>query len=326
MSDAHASPVPFVNNPSTGSITPQFHVVFDDWFATVSIDESSLPDFATAEWQNLFGDSAYQYVPFDDDDIIEDEDLPTAALQRQQAVRQAFERTALSDYSSARPGPPLAESPSRASYLLYSSIVFADPSSKSTEGAVTVFANYCCISLFSHRSISEGECGSSISASPRAYSEGADSTLASAGAKSSSQLRTYVSHFRQVSLATLGDIAAYAAYFTLANISAPVVYKAAASDPDTFPTDPSRITRRLRSRRSPGRRLRNLRSGRRLEHHPPHAHPSAQPELVSLYHRLCQRLCPSRASQPRLDSHATGISFEERPRYLSQARSQAKHR
>ena len=34
-SDKHASSVRLVLNPQTGYITPQFHTVFDDWFATV---------------------------------------------------------------------------------------------------------------------------------------------------------------------------------------------------------------------------------------------------------------------------------------------------
>ena len=58
----HASSVPLVLNPKTGSITPQFHVVFDDWFATVSSEVSDLPDFNSPEWNKLFGDSIFQYV------------------------------------------------------------------------------------------------------------------------------------------------------------------------------------------------------------------------------------------------------------------------
>ena len=61
-SPRHASNVPLVLNPSTGSITGQFHVVFDDWFATVASDCSVLPDFNSDEWKKLFGDSVFQYV------------------------------------------------------------------------------------------------------------------------------------------------------------------------------------------------------------------------------------------------------------------------
>ena len=37
MSPLHSSSVPLVLNPSTGSITPQFHVVFDDWFGSIAV-------------------------------------------------------------------------------------------------------------------------------------------------------------------------------------------------------------------------------------------------------------------------------------------------
>ena len=62
----HASTVPLVLNLETGAITPQFHVVFDDWFATVTSDPDKLPDFGSPEWDKVFGDSTYQYI-FDDD-------------------------------------------------------------------------------------------------------------------------------------------------------------------------------------------------------------------------------------------------------------------
>ena len=67
-SPSHASTVPLVLNPDTGTITPQFHVVFDDWFATVEGTAADLPDFNSPAWQQLFGDSTYQYV-LDDDDL-----------------------------------------------------------------------------------------------------------------------------------------------------------------------------------------------------------------------------------------------------------------
>ena len=55
----HASTVPLVLNPETGAITAQFHVVFDDWFATVTSTGTGkdLPDFNAAEWKKMFGDS-----------------------------------------------------------------------------------------------------------------------------------------------------------------------------------------------------------------------------------------------------------------------------
>ena len=62
----HASTVPLVLYPDSKEITAAFHVVFDDWFATVPVPEGQtlLPKL----WSHLFGDSWYQYVFNDDED------------------------------------------------------------------------------------------------------------------------------------------------------------------------------------------------------------------------------------------------------------------
>jgi hypothetical protein len=44
FSSKRASTVPLVLNPTTGYITPQYHVVFDDWFATIATSTTPLPD------------------------------------------------------------------------------------------------------------------------------------------------------------------------------------------------------------------------------------------------------------------------------------------
>ena len=62
VSHFHASTVPLVLNTSTGAITPQFHIVFDDWFATVSANHNEIPDFSSKEWNKMFGNSTYQYI------------------------------------------------------------------------------------------------------------------------------------------------------------------------------------------------------------------------------------------------------------------------
>jgi hypothetical protein len=59
LSSRHASTVPLILIPDSGAIAPAFHVVFDDWFATVALDE--LPDFNSEAWQRLFGDFKYQF-------------------------------------------------------------------------------------------------------------------------------------------------------------------------------------------------------------------------------------------------------------------------
>ena len=68
LSPFHASTVPLVYNPATGSITAQFHVVFDDWFSTIATSIDNLPDFNSPAWSNLFGDSTYEYI-FDEEDL-----------------------------------------------------------------------------------------------------------------------------------------------------------------------------------------------------------------------------------------------------------------
>ena len=55
LSPKHASSVPLVLNPTTGSLTAQFHAVFDDWFATVSASADQLPDLNSDEWAKMFG-------------------------------------------------------------------------------------------------------------------------------------------------------------------------------------------------------------------------------------------------------------------------------
>ena len=67
-SPKHASTVPLVLNPVTGAITTTFHIIFDDWFATVTSTMDLLPDFNSAEWNKMFGESTLQY-PFDENKL-----------------------------------------------------------------------------------------------------------------------------------------------------------------------------------------------------------------------------------------------------------------
>lgn len=70
FSPQHASTIPLVLNLNTHHVSPQYHVVFDDWFATiigdVQYDENNPPP----AWYDLFGNSRFQYV-FDDDTDME---------------------------------------------------------------------------------------------------------------------------------------------------------------------------------------------------------------------------------------------------------------
>jgi hypothetical protein len=81
MSDQHSSTVPLVLNLESGAITLQFHMTFDDWFATVVADPSKFPDFDSPDWHALFCESAYQYLPTNEDDEVQEVPPPTAAEQ-----------------------------------------------------------------------------------------------------------------------------------------------------------------------------------------------------------------------------------------------------
>ena len=89
LSPDHASTVPLVLNLDTGTITPQFHVIFDDWFTTVATSVDNLPDFTSSVWSKMFGDSEYQLIRDEDDTQVVSEDsmcqetLPTGKTEYQ---------------------------------------------------------------------------------------------------------------------------------------------------------------------------------------------------------------------------------------------------
>jgi transposase InsO family protein len=73
-SPLHASSVPLVLNLTTGHVSPQFHVVFDDWFTTVSTEEKGVAEnLNDAVWTELFMDNRF-LAYFDDDDPMELDD------------------------------------------------------------------------------------------------------------------------------------------------------------------------------------------------------------------------------------------------------------
>jgi hypothetical protein len=67
LSPTHATTIPIVLNPSTGAITLQFNVIFDDWFAAIAALSDEIPDFNSDEWASMFGTSTFTF-PFDKDD------------------------------------------------------------------------------------------------------------------------------------------------------------------------------------------------------------------------------------------------------------------
>ena len=106
ISGKHLSQTPMVLNPRTRATTTPYHVVFDDWFATVGSSPDALPDFQSPEWQAMFGDSTYQFV---EDNSWKDELDPTHVMDRLStavAARQTMVGEALSRHHTPAPMNP----------------------------------------------------------------------------------------------------------------------------------------------------------------------------------------------------------------------------
>jgi len=106
LSPQHASTVPLVLNPETGSITPHFHVVFDDWFATVASEDGALPDFNSPEWSRLFVGSTFQF-PFDESKVDGSIDPTDSVSRAAEAHRELVARA----MDVASPSVPLPVAP-----------------------------------------------------------------------------------------------------------------------------------------------------------------------------------------------------------------------
>jgi hypothetical protein len=92
VSAMHASSVPLVLNITTGSITPQFHIVFDDWFATVPSSNAEIPDFSSPAWNKMFGESRYQYIIDEESESDTHSDARDTSLSNQRADAISFEQ------------------------------------------------------------------------------------------------------------------------------------------------------------------------------------------------------------------------------------------
>ena len=66
-STKHANSVPLVLNLETGYMTPQWNVVFDDWFTAVTTSVDDLPDFHADKWSKMFGTETH-CIDDDEDD------------------------------------------------------------------------------------------------------------------------------------------------------------------------------------------------------------------------------------------------------------------
>ena len=114
LSPDHVSTVPLVLNLDTGAITPQFHVVFDDWFTTVTTSVDDLPDSNSSAWSKKFGDSEYQFISDEDDTQDDSEDSMTseAVTTRQNQVSKAMDTTMPPTPLPVSPPPSSPSTPS----------------------------------------------------------------------------------------------------------------------------------------------------------------------------------------------------------------------
>jgi hypothetical protein len=104
-SPKHSSTVPLVLNPETGAIIAQFHVVFDNWFATVAASESDLLDLQSKEWTRMFGDATHIDISEDDKPEAIVDDYIIQSNCRHDAVSQAIEGTELPTPLPTTPPP-----------------------------------------------------------------------------------------------------------------------------------------------------------------------------------------------------------------------------
>jgi hypothetical protein len=110
LSNTHSSEVPLVLNLTTGSITPQYHLVFDDRFSTV--ESITIDDTPLTHWEDLCLENT-MFVPTDatpdtpvhlQDDWLTDaeRELKQRDLQRQERVRRILHPTAPAPTSRTR--------------------------------------------------------------------------------------------------------------------------------------------------------------------------------------------------------------------------------
>ena len=91
-SPKHASSVPLVLNLSTGKVSPQFHVVFDDWFTTVSSKDDNGEEPIDGEaWTDLLMSQRFQ-VMFDEQEPLEVDEEWLTELERIEKHERAVAR------------------------------------------------------------------------------------------------------------------------------------------------------------------------------------------------------------------------------------------
>jgi Reverse transcriptase (RNA-dependent DNA polymerase) len=110
VSKQHSSTAPLILNLTTGSISPQYHCVFDDSFSTVSAPDDVPVDTTIPPWSNLFRDSRFQFTFDEDQEIppLASEWSDEAALRDRDTFRDKFRSAAASTVPDPVPTPIIA--------------------------------------------------------------------------------------------------------------------------------------------------------------------------------------------------------------------------
>ena len=124
-----------VLNLDTGAITPPFHVVFDNWFTTVTTSIDDLPDFNFSAWSKMFDEGKYHFIRDEDDTQVNSEDSMASETitTRQNQVSKAMDTTMPSTPIPVSPPPSSPSTP-----LLHASPVPSSPMSPSSSPSIGV--------------------------------------------------------------------------------------------------------------------------------------------------------------------------------------------
>ena len=95
--------VPLVLDLDTGSITGQFHVVFDDWFQTVPSTSNTKVNFNHNDWYKTFGLTEWQYTPDDDNEDANTATIPVPETTSSGAMHQEYLRAARNHVQPPQP-------------------------------------------------------------------------------------------------------------------------------------------------------------------------------------------------------------------------------
>jgi Reverse transcriptase (RNA-dependent DNA polymerase) len=118
LSDKHHGSAPLVLNPTTGTITTKFHVVFDDWFATIGTSPDELPAFESSPWVDLFGTTEFHSndddaTNADDSNGLYDDEPSTLTQCQMTRVAETYDLLQPPTPLDVAPPPSFIESPAR---------------------------------------------------------------------------------------------------------------------------------------------------------------------------------------------------------------------